>query len=184
MESNTRRIALGLRQGTRSSKLPALFVVAREVLPIGRGSGRQRWRADMECSCLAKPDTDGCARLSPLKRKPTRTLFATSRGPIGVFARRRNDSPWRYGDNIPMPFMPGERALFRAPVIVEDSIIFANNQEAKVLAIEKSFLSHDIKEAGGAKWTATIPTWLIRLEDNDGDEKAVHMVADESEFGR
>ena len=90
---------------------------------------------------------------------------------------------WRYGDNIPTPFMPGERALFRAPVIVEDSIIFANNEEAKVLAIEKSFLSHDIKEAAGVpKWTATIPTWLILLEDNNGDEKAVHMVADEIEF--
>jgi exodeoxyribonuclease-5 len=90
---------------------------------------------------------------------------------------------WRYGENIPTPFMPGERALFRAPVIVEDSIIFANNQEAKVLAIEKSLLSCDIKEAAGVpKWTATIPTWLIRLEDNDGNEKAVHMVADDTEF--
>ncbi|WP_158792019.1 ATP-dependent RecD-like DNA helicase [Granulicella sp. L60] len=90
---------------------------------------------------------------------------------------------WRYGDNIPTPFMPGERALFRAPVIVEDSIIFANNEEAKVLGIEKTFLSHDIKEAAGVpKWTASIPTWLIRLEDNEGDEKAVHMISDESEF--
>lgn len=90
---------------------------------------------------------------------------------------------WRYGENIPTPFMPGERALFRAPVIVEDSIIFANNQEAKVLAIEKSLLNHDVKEAAGVpKWTASVPTWLIRLEDSDGDEKSIHMVADDGEF--
>jgi exodeoxyribonuclease-5 len=90
---------------------------------------------------------------------------------------------WRYGDNIPTPFMPGESALFRAPVIVEDSIIIANNQEAKVLAIDKSTLSHDIEEATGVpKWTATIPTWLIRLRDTDGSEKTVHMVADVDEF--
>jgi energy-coupling factor transporter ATP-binding protein EcfA2 len=92
---------------------------------------------------------------------------------------------WRYGDNIPTPFMPGENALFRAPVIVEDSILFANNQEAKVLAIDRSTLNHDIKEATGVpKWTASIPTWLIRLRDNDGTEKTVHMVADESGFQR
>jgi exodeoxyribonuclease-5 len=90
---------------------------------------------------------------------------------------------WRYGESIPTPFMPGERALFRAPVIVEDSIIFANNQEAKVVAIGKSLLNHDLKEAAGVpKWTASIPTWLIRLEDSDGDEKSVHMIADDTEF--
>jgi hypothetical protein len=151
MESNTRRIALGLRQGTRSSKLPALFVVAREVLPIGRGSGRQRWRADMECSCLAKPDTDGCARLSPLKRKPTRTLFATSRGPIGVFARQRNDSPWRYGDNIPMPFMPGERALFRAPVIVEDPSSLPTTRKRRCCQSKTFYLAKTTTRPGGGE---------------------------------
>ena len=54
---------------------------------------------------------------------------------------------WRYGDDIPTPFMPGESALFRAPVIVDEALIFANNQEAKVLEIERSTLSHEFKEA-------------------------------------
>lgn len=54
--------------------------------------------------------------------------------------------------------MPGESALFRAPVVIEEFLIFANNEEAKVLTIEKSTLSHDIEEAPDApKWTATIP---------------------------
>jgi exodeoxyribonuclease-5 len=90
---------------------------------------------------------------------------------------------WRYGEDIPTPFMPGESALFRAPVIVDDAVVFANNQEAKVLGIERSTLSHKFEEAKGlAKWTATIPTWLIRLRDTDGEEKTVHMAADEGEF--
>jgi hypothetical protein len=30
---------------------------------------------------------------------------------------------WRYGANIPTPFMPGESALFRSPVIIDGAII-------------------------------------------------------------
>jgi energy-coupling factor transporter ATP-binding protein EcfA2 len=90
---------------------------------------------------------------------------------------------WRYGDDIPTPFMPGESALFRAPVIVDDAVVFTNNQEAKVLEIERSTFRHKLEEANGlAKWTATIPTWLIRLRDTDGEEKTVQMAADEGEF--
>jgi energy-coupling factor transporter ATP-binding protein EcfA2 len=90
---------------------------------------------------------------------------------------------WRYGDDIPTPFMPGESALFRAPVIVDDVVVFTNNQEAKVLEIERSTFCHKLEEAKGlAKWTATISTWLIRLRDTDGEEKTVHMAADEGEF--
>ncbi|HEY4355546.1 MAG TPA: AAA family ATPase [Acidobacteriaceae bacterium] len=90
---------------------------------------------------------------------------------------------WRYGDNIPTPFMPGESALFRAPVVIEDTILFANNQEAKVLAIDRSTFSHQIEEANGVpKWTATIPAWRITLLDIHGVEKTVHMPADDGEF--
>ena len=68
-------------------------------------------------------------------------------------------------------------------MIVDEALIFANNQEAKVLEIERSTLSHEFKEAKGLpKWTATIPTWLIRLRDKDGEEKTVHMAADEGQF--
>jgi hypothetical protein len=89
----------------------------------------------------------------------------------------------RYGGNIPTPFMPGERALFRAPVVVEVSILFANNEEATVLAMDRSTLGHEIGEASGVpKWTATIQTWLIRLRDADGNEKMVHLSADDAAF--
>jgi len=41
-------------------------------------------------------------------------------------------------------------ALFRAPVI-DGSIIFANNQEARFVAIERSTFTHEIEEA---KWSS------------------------------
>jgi hypothetical protein len=92
---------------------------------------------------------------------------------------------WRYGANIPTPFMPGESALFRAPVVVDESIIFANNQEARVVAIERSTFTHEIEEAEGVpKWTASLRSWRITLRDDEGVEKAVHMHADEREFQR
>ena len=92
---------------------------------------------------------------------------------------------WRYGTDIPTPFMAGESALFRAPVIIDGSIIFANNQEARVAAIERSTFAHEIEQADGvSKWTASIPSWKITLRDSEGIEKAVHMPADEREFQR
>jgi exodeoxyribonuclease V len=92
---------------------------------------------------------------------------------------------WRYGANIPTPFMPGESALFRAHVVIDESIIFANNQEAKVVAIERSTFTHEIEEAEGVpRWTASLPSWRITLRDDEGVDKAVHMHADEREFQR
>lgn len=90
---------------------------------------------------------------------------------------------WRYGDNIPTPFMPGESALFRQPLVVENTMLFANNQEAKVLSIERGTFAHEIEEAHGVpRWTATIPSWELCLRDSDGNEKTVHMVRDNGEF--
>lgn len=81
--------------------------------------------------------------------------------------------------------MPGESALFRSPVIIDGAIIFANNQEARVVAIERSTFIHEIEEADGVlKWTASIPSWRITLRDDEGAEKSVHMHADEREFQR
>ena len=90
---------------------------------------------------------------------------------------------WRYGDNIPTPFMPGESALFRQPLIIENTLIFANNQEAKVLSIRPSTFSHKIEEAHGLRsWTATIPSWELCLRDGDGNERTVPMVRDNGAF--
>jgi exodeoxyribonuclease-5 len=90
---------------------------------------------------------------------------------------------WRYGENIPTPFMPGESALFKQPLILEETMIFANNQEAKVVSIKRGMFTHEIKEANEVpKWTAAIPSWEICLNDREGNERTVHMVADNREF--
>ena len=90
---------------------------------------------------------------------------------------------WRYGENIPTPFMPGERALFRQPLIIDDTLLFANNQEAKVIAIKSGTFIYEVEEAHDvSKWTALVPSWQLCLRDADGNEKTVHMVADNIEF--
>jgi hypothetical protein len=62
-------------------------------------------------------------------------------------------------------------------------VIFANNQEAKVTSIERGMFTHEIEEANGVpKWTATVPSWEMCLNDRDGNEQTVHMVADNGEF--
>ena len=91
---------------------------------------------------------------------------------------------WRYGDDIPTPFMPGERALFNKPLIVKETMIFANNQEAEVVSIERGTFSYDVKEANGVpRWTASIPSWKVTLKGTDGN-KTVHMAADNRAFQR
>jgi exodeoxyribonuclease-5 len=90
---------------------------------------------------------------------------------------------WRYGDNIPTPFMPGESCLFRKPVVVNETMIFANNQEAKVLGIKRGSINHRIAKADGVtEWMASLQTWEINLQDSDGLEKIVHMPADNTKF--
>ena len=90
---------------------------------------------------------------------------------------------WRYGEQIPTPFMPGESALFRQPLILDNTLLFANNQEAKVIAIERGTFTHEVKESHGvSKWTACVPSWELCLRDAEGKERTVHMVADNGEF--
>jgi exodeoxyribonuclease-5 len=92
---------------------------------------------------------------------------------------------WRYGNNIPTPFMPGESCLFREPVVINEAIIFASNQESKVIAIERGSRNYKMAKADGvAEWTASLHTWDIRLLDTDGFERTVQMPADNTEFQR
>ena len=60
---------------------------------------------------------------------------------------------WRYGDNIPTPFMPGERALARAPVTVAGDIALNTNEEARVMEIERDVFRHEIEACDG------LPAW-------------------------
>ncbi len=90
---------------------------------------------------------------------------------------------WRYGDNIPTPFMPGESCLFKEPLIIEERTIFGNNQEAKVIDIERSTYTYKIPEADDVKdWIASVPSWKLTMLDSEGVEQQVHMPADNTEY--
>jgi exodeoxyribonuclease-5 len=93
---------------------------------------------------------------------------------------------WRYGDNIPTPFMPGERALIRAPIVIDGTILFSTNEEARIIDIERGRFRHAIEAAEGCDgWVAEVPSWRVTLRrDEDGFERDVHMIGDEREFNR
>ena len=109
-----------------------------------------------------------------------RYLAWTNRRVAEVNARIRR---WRYGDNIPTPFMPGERALLRAPVFIDRECQFSTNEEATVVTIARSTFRYDFEAGIGVpQWTAEIPSWRIVLRRDDGDEIPVHMPSDERAF--
>jgi len=92
---------------------------------------------------------------------------------------------WLYGDDIPTPFMPGERALLRAPIVRDKAVIMATNQEVVVTEISAGELSGRFEAAGliGA-WDWSVPTWQARVRDEDNLEIEVHLVRDMSAYNR
>ncbi|MGG5810963.1 ATP-dependent DNA helicase [Falsiroseomonas sp. CW058] len=87
---------------------------------------------------------------------------------------------WRYGDRIPTPFMPGERALFRAPVMLDDVVLFNNNEEATVHSIGADMFRYGLDPSYRSEgWVAAIPSWRISLR-RDGHEGMfdVHLPRD------
>jgi hypothetical protein len=84
---------------------------------------------------------------------------------------------WLYGNNIPTPFVPGERALLRAPVIIDDEILLHTNEEAEIITIargDKTVLNGE----------AVIPSWHIVLRSDEGLEVAIDAVRDEAIYQR
>lgn len=92
---------------------------------------------------------------------------------------------WRYGDNIPTPFMAGERAMVRAPVIRDGTILFNTNEEAEVREIATGVFEYGFDACEGVEaWTGTVSSWRIVLRDGDGCDHTVHMVANERDWNR
>jgi exodeoxyribonuclease-5 len=108
-----------------------------------------------------------------------RYLAWTNRRVAQVNARVRG---WLYGDDIPIPFMPGERALLRAPVIVQEQILLNTNEEAIVVAIKESQKNIRVMDGEDLAWRVDMPTWHLDLLSDSGAEVAVHMVRDDRAF--
>lgn len=92
---------------------------------------------------------------------------------------------WRYGESIPTPFMPGERAMFRAPVIIDGTLLFSTNEEATIVSIEPHLITHRVSSGLGlSSWTANVQVWRTVLRDESGAQKSVNLPRNELEFGR
>ena len=90
---------------------------------------------------------------------------------------------WIYGDNIPTPFMPGERALFRAPLVVDESVLFNTNDEAVVVSIQADTrMLRVMQSKEDVVWSVPLPTWHLALRNDNGGEVEVHMVRDEAAY--
>jgi len=90
---------------------------------------------------------------------------------------------WRYGDNLPTPFMPDECALIRAPIIKDGTILFTTNEEARVVSIGRDQFRYVIDACeGGDEWIAELPSWRVMLRKDDGTEIPVHMPADDRAY--
>jgi exodeoxyribonuclease-5 len=92
---------------------------------------------------------------------------------------------WIYGDSIPTPFMPGERALVRSPIVKDRTILFNTNEEATVLSMEPDTFQHKFEAFGDlSRWVADVPSWAVKLRKDDGDTHEVHMIRDNGAYNR
>ncbi len=81
---------------------------------------------------------------------------------------------WRYGKTTEAPFVSGEMMLFRSPVIQDKSIVFSTNEEARVIDINKSILTHTFPATFDAsQWSCEIPVWEIKARTFAGDMVSV-----------
>jgi hypothetical protein len=71
---------------------------------------------------------------------------------------------WRYGDDLETPFVRGQRALLRAPIVIDESIVANTNEESTVPSIEEDDYPWRIPKRGDLSgWVATIPIWKMKL---------------------
>ncbi|OAG71716.1 bacteriophage-type DNA helicase [Gluconobacter japonicus] len=94
---------------------------------------------------------------------------------------------WRYGDHIEMPFMPGERAVARAPFSRQNEDKnrqqIATNEEVLVMDIQASRLSYRFEACGSvAAWSTDIPSWELTVLTMAGEEITAHLVQDERQL--
>lgn len=90
---------------------------------------------------------------------------------------------WLYGDDIPFPFMLGEKAMLRAPVVRDRTIILNTNEEVSVLDIQPDVYVHPIgRSFAFDAWDAVVPTWKAKVMADDGLEHEIHLVRGDAEY--
>lgn len=96
-----------------------------------------------------------------------RYLAWTNKTVADVNARVRR---WRYGPTN-TPFVVGERALIRAPLIRKRKIVLHTNEEVIVQSISPS------RDRG-------VDTWAMTVKTDDGADVEAHMARNQDEFQR
>lgn len=86
---------------------------------------------------------------------------------------------WIYGDDIPFPFMPGEKALMRAPVMDGDDVIINTNEEVAVLDIKESVANHSFwKVEDISAWDVNVAIWRATVRGADGMDHTIDILRD------
>jgi exodeoxyribonuclease-5 len=76
---------------------------------------------------------------------------------------------WIHGRMPNTPFIPGERALIRSPLVIDNSILIATNEEVEVLDI-----------APATHWQ--IPAWGMKVRTEAGQTHDIHIPADDNAY--
>lgn len=77
---------------------------------------------------------------------------------------------WLFGEDIPYPLMPGERALFRAPLLVDDAFVAQTNEEALVVGVEVAERAVDVPsdDLFGRPRSVTLPVYRLAMQSDEG----------------
>lgn len=86
---------------------------------------------------------------------------------------------WIYDGDTPTPFTPGERVLMRAPVLQDDAVALATNEEAEVVSIEPGTFKYKFEQRAWLDaWTVEAPSWRMVLRSAAGLLVRVHLPRD------
>lgn len=76
---------------------------------------------------------------------------------------------WIHGHDPVTPFLPGELALIRSPLVVDENILISTNEEVEVLSIEPSDLMG-------------VATWGMKVQTEGGMDHNIHVPRNMHDF--
>lgn len=103
-----------------------------------------------------------------------------------VAAVNRKVRQWIYGCDTPTPFMPGERALARAPIFLGGDKIpaISTNEEMTVVSIEPGGVRQPIKEHKGvlSAWVGEFSSWRMEVLKDDETKVTLDIPREERSY--
>ena len=91
---------------------------------------------------------------------------------------------WIYGDAaIVAPFVRGERALVKDPLVRDKTVLLQTGQEVTVVRIDAGHVDIRFPKRGlSPAFDVTVPVWEMRVRDDDGAEVDAVMPSDDAQF--